>query len=167
MTRLKPLCFCRNLGFRGFGFNGDFLATFVFFCFLGGRGGSPFVVVLVILLFLVSFWCCGFFVAVVSLVLFISCRCCSFLLVVVDMLLLIVCCCYCYCSCFCSSCCCCCCCERSCCCLPDTCFCYTGVDQITTKYAGGSAHCKDNMLPRRRCFPWNTQSTASLFLQDE
>ena len=46
---------------------------------------------------------------------------------------------------------------------PRPTFCHTGVDQITTKYAGGSAHCKDNMLPRRRCFPRNTQSTASLF----
>ena len=27
--------------------------------------------------------------------------------------------------------------------------CYTGVDQITTKGAGGSTHCQDNMLPRR------------------
>ena len=31
-------------------------------------------------------------------------------------------------------------------------FCYTGVDQITTKGAGGSTHCQDNMLPRRECF---------------
>ena len=30
--------------------------------------------------------------------------------------------------------------------------CYTGVDQITTKGAGGSTHCQDNMLPRRECF---------------
>ena len=44
---------------------------------------------------------------------------------------------------------------------------YTGVDQITTKYAGGSAHCHHNMLPRRRCFPRNTQSTASLFCKTD
>ena len=31
-------------------------------------------------------------------------------------------------------------------------LCYTGVDQITTKGAGGSTHCQDNMLPRRECF---------------
>ena len=31
-------------------------------------------------------------------------------------------------------------------------ICYTGVDQITTKGAGGSTHCQDNMLPRRECF---------------
>ena len=31
-------------------------------------------------------------------------------------------------------------------------FCHTGVDQITTKGAGGSTHCQDNMLPRRECF---------------
>ena len=34
----------------------------------------------------------------------------------------------------------------------DLSFCYTGVDQITTKGAGGSTHCQDNMLPRRECF---------------
>ena len=36
--------------------------------------------------------------------------------------------------------------------LPIFDFCYTGVDQITTKGAGGSTHCQDNMLPRRKCF---------------
>ena len=42
--------------------------------------------------------------------------------------------------------------------------CYTGVDQITTKYAGGSAHCQDTMLPRGRCFPRINPSSAHLFL---
>ena len=46
-------------------------------------------------------------------------------------------------------------------------ICYTGVDQITTKYAGGSTHCQDNMLPRGRCFPRINPSSAHLFLQDE
>ena len=45
--------------------------------------------------------------------------------------------------------------------------CYTGVDQITTKYAGGSTHCQDNMLPRGRCFPRINPSSAPLFCKTE
>ena len=47
-------------------------------------------------------------------------------------------------------------------------FCYTGVDQILTKYAGDSTQHQSTMLPRRRCF---LRSKLSLpcypFLQDE
>ena len=35
--------------------------------------------------------------------------------------------------------------------------------EITTKYAGGSAHCQDNMLPRGRCFPRINPSSAHIF----
>ena len=95
---LKPVFFCRNLGLGGFGFNENFLGTFVF---LGGGGyffcsccscclcSCYFVV-------FVMFWClfllcCCLFVAVYLLLSFLLMLLSLFLFVVVDLLLWICC----------------------------------------------------------------------------